>query len=76
MASQYQTMGSNPAASNPYANFMAHLEADKNPNFLWYTLTCLEKHAYAQQGDLFKAIREKMEKKYNLPSIDLWAPPL
>ena len=74
MSVKYATMGSSPQTTNPYENFVAHLEADNNPNFLWYIVICLEKHAYAQQADLFKAIREKMEKKYHLPSTDLWAP--
>lgn len=58
--------------SNPYENFLQHLDADDNPNFLWYIISNLEKHSYAQQAELFKAIREKMEKKYNLPSKNLW----
>jgi len=71
--SGYQTMGSTPNQSNPYENFLKHLEEDQNPNFLWYMMVVMEKHSYAQQADLFKALREKLEKKYHLPSIDIWS---
>lgn len=60
---------------DPYSNFVKHLEEDPNPNFLRYTLLVMEKTAMHQQAELFRTIRQHMEKKYNLPTVDVWAPP-
>lgn len=60
--------------SNPYDNFLKHLEEDESPNFLWYTLTILEKTVYAEQAEVIAAIRKKMEQKYNLDPKDVWNP--
>jgi hypothetical protein len=57
---------------NPYDNFIANLKDDSHPNFLWYTLHALEKHAYSQQADCFRAIRVEMEEKFKLEKRDPW----
>ena len=62
-----------PPSGNPYENFLQHLEGDENPNFLRYVVLIMEKHAYAEQAQLLKAVREKMEKRYNLPDVDVWS---
>jgi hypothetical protein len=58
--------------SNPYQNFLEALNSDNNPNFLWYILIVLEKHSYAQQAELFKALRERLEKRYDLEARNIW----
>ena len=68
----YGTYGQPPQQVNPYDNFIENLNNDSQPNFLWYTLHALEKHAYAQQAECFRAIREKMEEKFKLEKRDPW----
>jgi len=58
--------------SNPYENFLQAFDSDKNPNFLWYILIILEKHSYAQQAELFKALRERLEQKYRIEGRNVW----
>lgn len=52
--------------ASPYDKFIEALMEDESPNFLWYTLCILEKHAYAGESECLRAIREVMEKKYNI----------
>jgi len=68
----YSRVTPTPGNANPYQNFLNRLQEDENPNFLWYILTIMEKHSYAQQVDLFKAVRERLEKKYHLNPLNPW----
>ena len=75
-ATSGSTFGQPSQQINPYDNFIENLKSDSQPNFLWYTLHALEKHAYSQQADCFLAIRETMEEKFKLEKRNPWeAPP-
>lgn len=51
------------------SNFLKTLSDDPNPNFLRYTLFVLER---GYEGELFRAIRKRMDEKYSLPPLDPW----
>jgi hypothetical protein len=63
------------SSTSPYENFIRVLESDPNPNFLRYTLFVLEKSVMSQQAEVLRAIREEMEEKYSLPSLNPWTDP-
>ena len=74
MANHSYSTGMSDFSNNPFDNFLVHLNGEENPNFLWYTLWCLEKSVMAQTGDLLRAIREKMEEKYHITAKSPWDP--